>query len=90
MFTVHFQSGDLWKTSVKFPHSKGLGQRSGESAWFVVINAVSVMKMTGARNAIAAAIRRLCSATEIRNRWRRTCGGSFRRSKGAVTAVSLT
>ena len=47
-----------------------------------VISAVSVMKTTGARNASAAAIRRLCSATETRKRRRRTARGGFRRTKG--------
>jgi hypothetical protein len=72
VLSVHLSSGDLSKTSTKFPHSKVFGQSSGESACFDVINAVSVMKTTGARNASASAIRTLCSATETRNRRRRT------------------
>ena len=90
MLSVHVSSGDLWKTSTKFPHSKVFGQSSGESACFDVISAVSVMKTTGARNASASAIRMLCSATEIRKRFRRTWAGTFRRSNGAVTIASLT
>src|SRR5687767_3098432 len=87
VLNVHLRSGDLWKTSAKLPHSKVFGQRSGDRAWLDVISAVSVMKTTGARNASPAAIRRLCSATETRKRCRLTARGSFRRSKGAATAL---
>ena len=74
----------MWKTSAKLPHSNVFGQSSGERAWSDVISAVRAMKTTGAMNAIAAAIRRLCSATAIRKRCRRTARGSFRRSNGAA------
>src|SRR5687768_13862100 len=45
------------------------------------------MKTTGARNASAAAIRRLCSATEMRKRCRRTARGPWGCGGGAGGAL---
>ena len=56
MFSVQRQSGAVVKTSMKLRKRNGCGQRSDESAWFVVISDVSTMKTNGARNAIATAI----------------------------------
>src|SRR5919197_3424483 len=68
-----------WKTSTKFCHRNGCGQRCDESAWSFVISAVSKMKAKGARNAIAEAISSEWFATETRKRCRRTEAGGRRR-----------
>src|SRR5215218_2471619 len=60
----------------------------GDSAWSVVISDVSAMKMSGAMNATAVAISRLCSATPIRNRRRRTARGTTRRAGGVAATGS--
>src|SRR5919206_1889303 len=70
---------DWWKTSAKFCHRNGCGQRCDESAWSFVISAVSVMKANGARKAIAEAIRSAWFATATRKRCRRTEAGGRRR-----------
>src|SRR3954452_9692603 len=74
---------------MKLRKRSGCGQRSDESAWFVVISAVSAMKTNGARTAIAPAISRLCCATDRRNLRRRTCGGGRRRTMLAGTRVAV-
>src|SRR5207244_2630833 len=87
--------GAWWKTSAKFCHRNGCGQRCDESAWSFVIRAVSVMKVNGARNAIAAAIRSAWFATATRKRCRRTEAGGRRRvteraPSGTVTLLIST
>src|ERR671934_829095 len=70
---------DWWKTSAKFCHRNGCGQRCDESAWSFVISAVRKMKPKGAMNAIAAAISSEWFATATRKRCRRTEAGGRRR-----------
>ena len=56
VFRVQRQNGALRKTSTKFDHWNGCGQRSEESAWWVLISAVSAMNTNGARNIAATTI----------------------------------
>src|SRR5437763_539467 len=80
---------DWWKTSGKFCHRNGCGQRCDESAWSFVIRAVSRMKANGARNAIPAAISSEWFATETRKRCRRTAAGGRRRTMDLVPRGTL-
>ena len=63
VFSAQRQSGAFVKTSMKFPQWNGCGQRSDDSAWFVLISDVSAMKTNGARKSAAKTIRRLWFAT---------------------------
>src|SRR4051812_28291874 len=90
VFSVQRQSGALVKMSMKFWGRKGCGQRFADNAWSVVINDVSAMNTNGARNAIAATISRLLSATEIRKRFRRTARGGRRRTSGEAADGAVT
>src|SRR6266511_4047297 len=85
---VQRRIGAWWKTSAKLLQRNGRGQRSAESACWFVISAVSVMKVTGARNAIAAAISSEWFATAIRKRRLRTARGAQRREFRRMIAVS--
>ena len=88
MFRAHRQSGASVKTSMKFPQWNGCGQRSDESAWFVLISDVSAMKTKGARKSAAKTIRRLWFATPIRKRRRRTANGGLRFTRGAAAGAA--
>src|SRR4051812_7603219 len=92
VFNVQRQSGAFVNTSTKFWRRNGCGQRSADSAWLVDIRDVRTMNPNGARNAIAAAIKRLLFATASRKRLRRTAAGGRRlgaaMAAGAAAAVS--
>src|SRR6478609_7876507 len=88
VFSAQRQSGAWLKTSMKFPQWNGCGQRSEDSAWFVLMSAVNVMKTKGARKSAARTISRLWFATPIRNRRRRTANGGLRRTSGAAAGAA--
>src|SRR5438132_11827843 len=79
VLSVQRRIGAWWKTSTKFCHRNGCGQRFDDSACWFVISAVSRMKANGARNAIAEAISSEWFATATRKRCRRTEAGGRRR-----------
>src|SRR3954468_9223597 len=87
VLSVQRQSGDLWKTSMKFCHLKGCGHRCAESAWSFVIRAVSVMNTNGPRKRAAVTMSNEWFATPSRKRRRRTSAGGFLRTSGALAAV---
>src|SRR3954452_7590067 len=90
VFSVQRQSGAALKTSTKLCQAKGCGHRRVDSAWSLVISAVSSMKAIGAREAIAAEIMKLWFATGSRRRLRRTLAGGRLRANGTLTPEALT
>src|ERR687886_1675293 len=80
---------DWWKTSTKFCHRNGFGQRCDESACSFVISAVRRMNANGARKTIAVAISSEWFATATRKRCRRTAAGGRRRTTDAAPKGTL-
>ena len=89
VLSVQRQSGACWKTSTKLLQWNGCGHSFGVSAWSLVINAVSTMKTSGARNTIAA--RSGCCARRSRPAApRRTAAGARRRTTRRSAAVAIS
>src|SRR5437868_15029995 len=89
VLNVQRQNGAFVNTSTKLCHANGCGHIRAESAWLFVINAVRVMKMNGARNAIDVAMSTLWFATVTSRRRRRIRAGGRRRTNGVATSAAL-